>query len=140
MKRKFALAPLSTILIGMLVLASNVYGQTNVARTGRFCRGTGTNTTYQSFVLPLDFQKGVALDNLNGNATNLFPTTSTNYVFGITRYHYDATKPTSSTNNALRIPYNNPIVAFGGRVGGSPLYFNQDYHFGAYSGITAPYS
>lgn len=128
------------LLVSNQLAALPCFGQTNVVRTGLFARGTGTNTTHQSFVLPLDFQKGVVLDNLNGNATNLFPSTGTNYVFGPTRYHFDATRPASATNNALRITYNNPIVAFGARVGGSPLYFNEDYHFGAYAGATAPYS
>src|SRR6266545_4864983 len=130
-------------LIGLVLLScgwlsgmvSDAEAQGGVVRTGRFYRGTGTNASFQSFVLPLDFQKGVALDDLNGNATNLFPGMS----FGLTRYHYNATNPASSTNIGLRIPFNNPIVAFGSRVGGSPLYFDQEYRFGAYAGVTYPY-
>ena len=128
------------LIAGTLFATTLVYSQTNVARTGRFYRGTGTNTSYQSFVYPLDFQKGVAFDDVGGNATNWFPYASTNYVFGSMRYHYNSTNPASATNVALRIPCNNPIVAFGSRVGGSPLYFNQDYHFGVYAGVTEPYS
>lgn len=124
---------LAFLAVGLL--SNLAYSQTNLARTGRFYRGGGTNASYHSFVLPLDFQQGVALDNLNGNGTNLFPGLSL-----ANRYHYDATKPGSSTNNALRIPFNNPMVAFGSRVGGSPLYFDQEYHFGAYAGVTAPFS
>lgn len=124
------------ILLG-LTFCLDSEAQTNAARTGRFYRGTGSNTTYQSFVIPLDFQKGVALDNIDGNGTNLFPGLTPT---PSTRYHYDATNPASSTNVALRIPYNNPIVAFGSRVGGSPLYFDKDYHFGVFGGVTAPFS
>jgi hypothetical protein len=40
----------------------------------------------------------------------------------------------SQTNAANRIAFNNPIVAFGERVGGTPLYLNQDYRFGVYAG------
>ena len=134
MKRLTHLA-LATTWLWAAFTGLEASGQTNVARTGRFFRGTGTNTSYQSFVLPLDFEKGVALDNLNGNATNLFPGMD----FGPTRYHYDATKPSSATNAAFGIPFANPIAAFGGRVGGSPLYFGQDYHFGIYAGVTAPF-
>ena len=36
-----------------------------------------------------------------------------------------------------RISFNNPIVAFGERVGGTPLYFSQPYNFGIYAGDPA---
>jgi YD repeat-containing protein len=118
-------------LIGCLLCTVQVDAQISTnARSGRFTRGTGDIPQYQSFVIPLDFQKGIALDPIEGNATNLFspmPWTAT-------RYHYNATNLASATNYQLRIPYRNPIVAFGGRVGGSPLYLRQKYDFGVYAG------
>ena len=38
------------------------------------------------------------------------------------------------TNITGRIAFQNPIVAFGSPVGGSPLYLNQGYGFGIYAG------
>ncbi|HYG21466.1 MAG TPA: DUF6531 domain-containing protein [Verrucomicrobiae bacterium] len=118
-------------LAAAMFCASELSAQTNAARTGRFYRGTGTDTSHQSFVLPLDFQKGVALDNVGGNSTNLFP----GIFWGLMRYHYDAENPASANDPSLRIPFDAPIVAFGGRVGGSPLYYDHDYHFGTYAGV-----
>jgi len=123
-------------VLGVVGFGVSALAQPGTIRTGRFYRGTGTNTSFQSFVWPLDFQKGVVLDNLNGNGTNLFPGIN----LGPTRYHYDATNAANQNYATNRIPFNNPIVAFGGRVGGSPLYFNQEYRFGTYAGVTAPFS
>jgi YD repeat-containing protein len=99
---------------------------------GRYWRGTGSDPTYWSFVVPLDYEKGVTYDNVFGNCATLYP--------GLlawdasTFYHYNATNSSSSTNWATRIPFNNPIVAFGERVGGTPLYLNQEYNFAIYAG------
>ncbi len=122
----------SVVLILTLGFAAKGEAQTNIARTGRFYRGTGTNSTYHSFVIPLDFQKGVPLGEMGDGSTNLFP------VNHDTQYHYNATNPASATNLGLRIPYKSPIVAFGSRVGGSPLFHNQSYRFGVYAGETGP--
>src|ERR1051325_5193530 len=46
--------------------------QTDVIRTGRFTRGTGTNTSYQSFVVPLDLQKGLACTDKSGFGEQLY--------------------------------------------------------------------
>ncbi len=102
------------------------------APVGRYWRGTGSDPTYWSFVVPLDYEKGITYDNLYGNCSTLYP--------GIvcwnsaTYYHYNATNAASSTNWASRIPFNNPIVAFGERIGGTPLYLNQQYNIGVFSG------
>src|SRR6266568_3906146 len=114
----------------LLGLVSDAEAQGGVIRTGRFYRGTGSNPTFHSLVIPLDFEKGLTLDNTNGNVSNFYPVNpwTANY------YHYDATNAASSTNLALRIVHKNPIVAFGERFGGTPLYLNQPYEFGIYAG------
>lgn len=102
------------------------------APVGRYWRGSGKDPTYWSLVVPLDSEKGVTYDNMFGNCGTLYPGivswNSTTY------YHYNATNSSSSTNWTNRIPFNNPIVAFGERVGGTPLYINQEYNFGIYAG------
>jgi YD repeat-containing protein len=98
------------------------------ASHGRFVRGTGTNATFWSFVVPVDLENGVALDNIGGNATNLFPSVP----WTATLSHYNA------TNTGSPISFQNPIASFGGRVGGSPLYYGQGYTFGIYAGDPAP--
>lgn len=96
----------------------------------RFVRGSSTAPDFQSFVIPLNFQTGVPLAAIGGNATNLFSANQwTN-----TLYHFDATNSALQTNIAGRIAFQNPIVAFGSPVGGSPLYLNQGYGFGIHAG------
>ena len=96
----------------------------------RYVRGTSTAPDFQSFVIPLNFQTGVPLAATGGNATNLFPGNQwTN-----TLYHFDATNSALETNITGRIAFQNPIVAFGSPVGGSPLYLNQGYSFGIHAG------
>ena len=56
---------------------------------GRYWRGTGSDPTYWSMVVPLDYQQGVALSNLFGNCSNLYPGLAG--WSGQTLYHYDAT-------------------------------------------------
>ncbi|MBI1178452.1 hypothetical protein GC207_13540 [bacterium] len=115
---------------GLSLFQSTAQAASSVPRGGRFYRGTGTNETYHSFVIPLDYQTGIELDGIGGNVTNLFPANT----WTTTLYHYNATQPASSTNMALRIQYKNPMVAFGGRVGASPMYLDRDYRFGLYAG------
>ena len=97
-----------------------------------FYRGSNSNADFASFVIPLDFENGVALTNVGGLATNLFPFV-TNYATG---YQYNANN--SSTNGqanlSLRISYQNPISAFGSRVGGSALFTGQSYRFAMFGG------
>lgn len=99
---------------------------------GRYWRGSGSDPTYWSQVVPLDYETGTVYSNLNGNALSLYGLT--NWTFGFTLYQYNATNSLSQTNYLNRIPFNNPIVAFGERVGGTPLYINQPYSFGVYDG------
>ena len=103
---------------------------------GRYWRGSGSDPTYWSIVVPVDGEKGTPYDNLYGNAFSLYGISS----WGSTLYHYNAASSASQTNNANRIAFNNPIVAFGERVGGTPLYLNQPYSFGVYAGDPAPLS
>jgi YD repeat-containing protein len=103
---------------------------------GRYWRGSGSDPTYWSTVVPLDYETGTVYSNLNGNCSTLYSglTSWTNQTF----YHYNATNSLSQTNTANRIAFNNPIVAFGERVGGTPLYFSQPYNFGIYAGDLVP--
>jgi YD repeat-containing protein len=95
-------------------------------------RGSSSLADFASFVIPLDFEKGVALTNLGGVATNLLPFV-TNYATGY-QYNYANSGTNGQTNLALRIPYQNPIAAFGSRVGGSPLFTGQSYRFAIFGG------
>lgn len=101
---------------------------------GRYWRGSGADPTYWSIVVPQDAETGAVYSNSNGNCAALYPGltswTTNNY------YHYNATNALSQSNSANRIQFNNPIVAFGERVGGTPLYVGQNYGFGVYAGDT----
>ncbi len=130
-----AIHVLALVAYALLVNLSAL-AQTDVVRSGRFSRGTGTNTSYQSFVIPLDLQKGLACSDSGGLADAYYPWNSS--LFG-SQYHYNATNPASATNLGLRLATTNPIAGFGSRVGGTPLYFGQQYRFGIYSGQIYPY-
>ena len=123
---------LSAVLL--LQTALTAFSQNDTVRAGRFTRGTGTNAMYQSFVIPLDMEQGLACSNNGGIASSIYPWFPT----GGTYYHYNATNVSSATNLALRIPFVNPIACFGSAPGGSPLYFGQQYRFGMYSGQIPP--
>jgi hypothetical protein len=105
------------------------------AAMGRYSRGDGTDPTYWSQVMALEFETGTVYSNLNGNCSTLYPGLSAWSSQSL--YHYDATNLLPQTSFANRIPFNNPIVAFGERVGGTPLYFSQPYSFGIYAGDPA---
>ena len=83
-------------------------------------------------MVPLDYQQGVVFSNFDGNRSSLYPGIAA--WSGVTLYHYDATDSLPQTSYTNRIAFNNPVVAFGSLVGGTPLYLNQDYHFGIYAG------
>jgi RHS repeat-associated protein len=106
-----------------------------VSPAGRYWRGTGSNPTYWSSVVPLDFESGTTFSNVSGNCSILYPNLSS--WSSQTLYHYDATNSLTQTAPTNRIPFNNPIVAFGERVGGTPLYFGQTYGFQIYGGDPA---
>jgi RHS repeat-associated protein len=112
------------------ILTTNTTANPTVA--GRYWRGTGSDPTYWSLIVPLDYQRGVLFSNLDGNCADLYPGLSA--WSGATLYHYDATNTRPQTSYTNRISFNNPVVAFGSLVGGTPLYLGQDYHFGIYAG------
>jgi hypothetical protein len=97
-----------------------------------YSRGTKLAADYASSIIPLDFQTGQVLDPTGGAATNLLPFVTNNIV----GYHYNYTNSSANgqTNLALRIQYQNPIVAFGSRTGGSTLYTERSYRFVSYAG------
>jgi RHS repeat-associated protein len=101
---------------------------------GRYWRGSGSNPAFWSIVVPLDYETGVPYDNLYGNAYDLYGISA----WSSTYYHYNAASSLPQTNVANRIAFNNPVVAFGERVGGSPLYTSQPYSFGVYAGDLLP--
>lgn len=103
---------------------------------GRYRRGTGNDPNYWSIVVPLNYQSGTNYDDVSGNCAALYPGLSswTNAML----YHYDATNSLPQTNTANRVAFNNPIVAFGERPGGTPLYLDQPYGFGIYAGNPLP--
>ena len=99
---------------------------------GRYWRGSGSDPTYWSQVIPMDYQSGTVYSNLNGNCSTLYPGLIS--WIAQTNYHYNAANSSPQTNVANRIAFNNPLVAFGERTGGTPLYFSQPYNFGIYAG------
>jgi RHS repeat-associated protein len=116
---------------GLAQLVTNTSG-------GRFLRGSGTNESYMSVVIPLSFQVGVGLPLMNYQivGTDYFPWNATNGVL----YHYNGTNTASQSGTSGRIPFNEPIVAFGARAGGSPLYTGQPYKFGFAAGQPVSYT
>jgi RHS repeat-associated protein len=111
---------------------------TNVAR---YVRGSGSDPTYESFVIPLDSELGVKLND-TGNNTNLFGGASPWFtqIQNATYSHLGQTSSVTNTTGTQVNTYgwvtnfNNPIVAFGSSGGGSSLLVGQPYHFGAYAG------
>ena len=111
-----------------------IFDHNTYSGTARYVRGTSTAPDFQSLVVPIGLESGVVLSASGGNAANLFPGNQwTN-----TLYHFNATNLLAQTNITGRIPFQNPIVAFGDPVGGSSLYLNQNYPFGIASGT--PYN
>jgi RHS repeat-associated protein len=107
-----------------------------VSPLGRYWRGTGADPTFWSMVVPLNSETGTLYSNMNGNCSSLYPGLSS--WSSQTLYHYNATNALSQTILTNRISFDNPIVAFGEREGGTPLYFNQPYAFGIYAGDPMP--
>lgn len=106
---------------------------TRVTSGGRFVRGGGTDPNLQSFVIPLDFQKGFPISPIGGTITNFLPGLPLENVV----FHYDAEEQISLIDVSSRIPCQNPLAAFGSSVGGSALYVNQPTRFGIYAGMLA---
>jgi len=110
-----------------------IYDHNNYDSTKRYVRGTSTAPDFQSFVVPLGLETGVALDSSGGNASTFFP----GNLWTNTLYHFNATNLLTQTNTTGRIPFQNPLVAFGDPVGGSSLFLNQTYGFGIAVGSAA---
>jgi RHS repeat-associated protein len=122
----YQITPQDTFITGTVT----IYDHNTYDSTKRYVRGTSTAADFQSFVVPIDSETGVPLADIGGNATNLFPAN----LWTNTLYHFNATNLALQTGTTGRIPFQNPIVAFGNPVGGSPLYLNQSYSFGIASG------
>lgn len=110
------------------------------ATTGRFIRGTSDYPDKHSFVITLDGQKGIWLDD-TGNNSDLFdgllPWFSRTARWNEDNYHLDYAY-TLQQNNGQHYYFVawNPIAAFGsaGGIGGSPLYTNETCRFGIHFG------
>jgi RHS repeat-associated protein len=131
--------PLKSVVLVLLAFALPCNGQTNPhAEVKKFKRGAGTEPTYHAFVLPLDGQKGVEIDP-TGDTPSKYST-----VPWIHRTPESVFKQLYlSGNTANYTSQTNPIVAFGGANGGSPLSTHRQYRFGAYAGSrsqTEPYN
>ena len=127
-------------LVLLLALAPTFsLAQTNpLAEAKRFTRVANNPPSYQSFVIPLDSQKGVEFDPMGDNSAKLGGATGANLPWPMriakdTRRHAVVT----GTNTTYDHQFENPLVAFGSSVGGTPLYTGQFYHFGVYGGSRA---
>ena len=123
-----------------------VVAQTNpLAESKRFIRGTSSDPKYQSFVIPLDSQKGVQLEPLGDNSSKF---TDSPWFMRVNKdkvgkYYYDTPSPIYHLNPNSTGGYSydsahkveNPLVAFGASAGGTPLYTGQTYNIGIYGGI-----
>jgi hypothetical protein len=136
MKRAKLLIWAAVTVTVQLFIRQAIAQQQDTIQSGRFFHGTGTNAGYQSYVIPLDFQKGLVCGYTGGLAASYLPYLTTTPLI----YHYNATNPASLTDLSKRIPLNNPVAAFGSRVGGSPMYIGQQYRFGVYAGEVSPVS
>ncbi|MFA5190415.1 MAG: DUF6531 domain-containing protein [Verrucomicrobiia bacterium] len=99
----------------------------SLATTERFVRGTGSDPTYHSFVIPLSQQKGVALNSLGSNTFN-------GVVPWVDKATWNTYRHYSYTNDTNSFLFKKPIAAFGSGVGGTPLHIGQNYGFAVYSG------
>jgi hypothetical protein len=119
---------LSALALAFLFVATTP-AQTTITSGGRIVRGSGTNMANESFIIGLDGQRGV----LNG------PTLTNHYnhitIATLTNiYHLNITNTLSQKILTNRYLITNALAAYGSKFGGVPLYFGQNYHFGAYAG------
>jgi len=127
------LALSATAICGIL---SEGFAQSTLppARTGRFSRGNSaiTKPEFQTLVVAVDSQKGVALDHM-GNSTAAYGT-NLPWCMKIKKtklYHADGSHTTNQPYRAVYpVAFENPVAAFGCQVGGSALYANQNHRFG----------
>lgn len=129
----------SFLLVVCLILAAGFPARaqyTRITSGGWFVRGTGTNLSNESMVIPLYGQQGV----INApSLTNLYH----QFIGGVTNlYHLNGSNTLSQSILTNRFLITNAAAAFGSRYGGGPLYIGQTYEFGVYAGnwITTLYS
>ncbi|MEM1294150.1 MAG: DUF6531 domain-containing protein, partial [Verrucomicrobiota bacterium] len=118
-------------LLACLCSLSNSSGQLNVhpeSRTGRFVRAPENSPDFQSFLIPLNGQKGIRLPDTNDVAAidSLFPPggpySRLLYFFNPDFvFHYE--ESTSDWTKEVQFP----IAVFGADYGGTPLYTGQSY-------------
>ncbi|MEM9280994.1 MAG: DUF6531 domain-containing protein [Verrucomicrobiota bacterium] len=114
-------------------------------KSERFVRGSGDDPRFHSFVIPLDFQKGVALDAGWADLSNFLDDETYPWFLGtpdsinpsgqglyLTRYHIQSDGGTGHSYDSNSIFH--PIAAFGSASGGTPLYTDRAYRFGFYAG------
>ncbi len=111
----------------------------------RYTRGTGSDPSFQTFVIALNQTTGVPLDAMGNNAEN-FPSGAPWFttIANATAYHVSVATTQQNvsgavvTNQQSTYPtsqaFQNPVVAFGAAGNGTPLYTNQSYAFGFGSG------
>lgn len=95
-----------------------------------FSRGSSSALVYKTYVTALGNQVGVSLDAIDGNVTNIFPSNP----WSETYYQFSITNSGVATNLGNRIPFKNPLAAFGSRVGGSEMIIGKNYSFEVYAG------
>ena len=91
------------------------------------------NLPYNTFVLPLDMETGVRLDN-QGSDLYSYGANTPWFLKVQKTQRLHAWQLIGATTNLSRFPVDNPIVAFGSDAGGSPLYVGQPYTFGISAG------
>ncbi|NBQ68067.1 MAG: hypothetical protein EBU46_04210 [Nitrosomonadaceae bacterium] len=99
----------------------------------KFNRGDRENLQLNSFVLPLDMEQGVRLEN-EGNDLYSYGASSPWFLRIQKTQRQHAWKVIPASTNLTRFTVDNPIVAFGSEAGGNPLYVGQPYTFGFYAG------
>jgi hypothetical protein len=124
-----------------------------VVPSNRYDRGWGNDQNYRSSIIATDFQRGIPLDGIN-DFSSLYPKTKYSFYPWFLRlssslkelnepcYHIDNRTGTLSYSPINILPKvgdeivggQPPFVAFGSQGGGTPLYPNQDYHFGIAAG------
>jgi RHS repeat-associated protein len=130
-----------------LAFCTGLMAQTHSgAEARRFSRGVPSDSTnipnpslYQSVVIPADQQRGVELDPSGNNAATFgYPdpadVAKLPWFCRIQRptlYHL----ATNAQDQLAYASFENPIAAFGELAGGTPLYLNRDYRFGAFAGF-----
>jgi RHS repeat-associated protein len=108
------------------------------ATSGFFYRPSVSLLEYNSFVVPVDLTRGVRLDGA-GPSTPQFGgvqhwATRIDYTSGTNRLQLRHLTSNTNTPATYGLTVENALVVFGGQGGGSPLYVDQSYSFGAYAG------